>query len=297
MPPTHIRVPAPAKINLYLGVHTQRDAQGYHRVDSVMAALDLSDTVELSEADELSVVTIPDVGILQERNTAYRAAVDLGRALEREPLVRIGIEKHIPLCAGLGGPSTDAAAVLLGLGKLWGLKAEDPVLDEVARSVGVDVPFFLHGSPAYLSGRGDELEETFPLEDELPVVLVKPNEGGLSTADAYRRFDEAPEPLPPLEPVLQALRAGRSGLLPELAANNLAQAACALAPEIAEVLAWLRARPGVLAADVCGSGSCSYAICSSAGTAEDAAEAARMAGNWWSCATSMKNYNARTAAR
>lgn len=297
MPPTHIRVPAPAKINLYLGVHTQKDTRGYHRVDSVMAALELADTVELSEADVLSVTTIPDAGIPQEQNTAYRAATGLGRALGREPLVQISIEKRIPLCAGLGGPSTDAAAVLIGLGELWGLEPENPMLDEVARSVGADVPFFLHGSPAYLSGRGDELEEAFPLKDEPPIVLVKPNGGGLSTADAYRRFDEAPVPLPPLEPLLCALREGRTDLLPELAANNLAPASCSLAPEISEVLAWLRAQPGVLAANVCGSGSCSYAICSSVQAAEAAAADARTAGDWWSCATSMKNYGARTVAR
>ena len=295
-----ITIAAPAKINLYLGVHTQKDAEGYHRADSVMAALELADTVEIEPSADggLAVRTEPELGIPQERNTAWRAAVRLGETLGRSPDVRILVRKRIPVCAGLGGPSTDAAAVLMGLCELWGVDTADPRVEEVARSVGADVAFFLHGSPAYLSGRGDVLEEVFPALDGMPVALVKPLEGGLSTVEAYRRFDEAPAEVPELEPLLRALRAGRTDDVPAYVANNLQDASCALEPRIAQVLCWLRGRRDVLAADMCGSGPTCYALCESAEAAgRIAAEAARApeaeaAGGWWTCATTMRGRGA-----
>lgn len=288
-----ITIAAPAKINLYLGVHAQKDAEGYHRVDSVMAALELTDTVEIEPAADggLAVGTEPELNIPQERNTAWRAAVELGEALGRSLDVHIRIRKRIPVCAGLGGPSTDAAAVLMGLCELWGTDVADPRVEEAARSVGADVAFFLHASPAYLSGRGDVLEEVLPTLDNVPVVLVKPLEGGLSTVEAYRRFDEAPAGVPELEPLLSALRDGRADEVPALVANNLKDASCALEPRIAQVLCWLRAQPDVLAADMCGSGPTCYALCKNTGAAgRIATEAARApeaeaAGGWWTCAT------------
>lgn len=300
-----VRVIAPAKINLYLGVHDEKDAEGYHRVDTVMAALELADTVDIEvredgEGTGPSVETVPELDIPMEQNTAYKAAVRLGEALGRSPDVRISIRKRIPVCAGLGGPSSDAAAVLVGLCEMWGVDAADPRVEDVARSVGADVAFFLHDSPAYLSGRGDVLQEVLPALDSMPVVLVKPFEGGLSTAEAYRRFDEDPAEPAKLEPMLDALRAGRSRDVPGLVANNLVWTSCSLEPRIAQVLDWLRRQPGVLAADMCGSGACSYAICESeeaagrlAGAASVSREA-RAAGGWWSRATRMENYGART---
>lgn len=120
-----IVVSAPSKINLYLGIHTEKDERGYHRVDSVMAALDLADTLRIEPANELVVLTEPAVDVPMERNTAYRAAVELACAFGLEPRVRIAIEKRIPLQAGLGGPSADAAATLVGLCKLWGIDVQD----------------------------------------------------------------------------------------------------------------------------------------------------------------------------
>lgn len=282
-----LQLAAPAKINLYLGVHPQIDAEGYHRVDSVMAALELADLVELSPAPALSVACDPAVPGPPEKNSAWRAATALARELGREPAVRIRIEKRIPVQAGLGGPSSDAAAVLRGICALWDVDPADPRVAAVARGIGADVPFFLGRTPAYLAGRGDELVEAFALPAPLPVALVKPQAAGVSTPAAYRAFDTAPTPLPPLEPLLSALRTGRTAKIPALAANNLAPAACELEPQIGAVLAWLGAQPGVLAANVCGSGACSFALCESDEAAARVTAEARVAsgGRWWACAT------------
>ena len=112
---------APAKINLYLGVHTERDARGYHKVDSLMAAVGLADTVTVAPASALTVQTVPASDFPMQKNTAYRAAVAMAEHYGRDANVCVTIEKRIPLCAGLGGPSTDAAAVIVALAELWGI--------------------------------------------------------------------------------------------------------------------------------------------------------------------------------
>ena len=303
--PGALAVRAPAKINLYLGVHDQRDAAGYHRVDSVMAALSLADEVHAVPARELSVTMSavdaalePLPALPQEKNSAHRAAVAMGRAFGRVPLVSLHIYKRVPLQAGLGGPSADAAAAIAALCALWGVDPADARTVAAARSIGADVPFFLGSSPAYLAGRGDELVEAFPQAPAFPVALVKPRAGGVSTPAAYRLFDEAPAARGPLEPLRAALREGRAEEVPPLVANNLAPAARALEPQVAEVLAWLGAQPGVLAADVCGSGACCFALCADADDARRIARDAREehGGAWWSCATRMENCGARPIA-
>lgn len=284
-----VRICAPAKINLYLGIHRQKDERGYHRVDTVMATLGLADTVEIIPAAGLSVATEPEAGIPVERNTAFRAAVAMGRAFDRPLDAAIHIGKRIPLQSGMGGPSTDAAAVIRGFCALWGIDPTDKRVADVARSIGADVPFFLYGSPAYLAGAGDELRETFELADEMPVVLVKPREGGVSTPGAYARFDSDPRPLPPLEPMLNALRASDDRSVLAHVANNLAPAAIALLPEIGTIAAWLRAQAGVRVVEVSGSGATVFAVCDTPASAEAIARTASSEHGWWSCATKMEN--------
>lgn len=284
-----LRIAAPAKINLYLGVHTERDERGYHRVDSVMAATSLADQVTMVPAAELAVETVPAADFPMEQNTAYRAARALGEAVGREPAFAITIEKRIPLRAGLGGPSADAAAVLLGLCHAWDIDPRDGRVDAIARSIGADVPFFLYGALAYCDGAGDRLSERFePFEGE-PIVLVKPEDAGVTAREAYEVFDREPPAVPPLEPLLAALRAHDAEAVPALIANNLAPAACAIAPQVADVVAWLRAQEGVRAAQVTGSGACSFALCDTPETAERLARDARSRRGWWSCAATMEN--------
>lgn len=276
---------APAKINLYLGVHHERDERGYHRVDSVMAALDLCDVLEFEPADRLAVDIDTAPGLPNDKNSVYRAALALAEALDRKPAVHISVTKRIPLCAGLGGPSTDAACALLGLCELWGVEAAAAPLDKIARSIGADVPFFLHESPSFYVGGGDVYKEGFAPMGQLPVVLVKGEDARVSTVDAYRTFDADPVPAGPLDSLLDALRADDTSRALSRIFNNLAPVARKLEPQVAQTLDWLRSRSSVRVADVCGSGACTFAICDSASTADLLARSARTEFGWWSAAT------------
>lgn len=277
---------APAKINLYLGVHTERDARGYHKVDSLMAAVGLADTVTVTPAQALTVQTVPASDFPMQKNTAYRAAVAMADHFGREANVCVTIEKRIPLCAGLGGPSTDAAAVIVALAELWGIDRTDPALDEIARGIGADVPFFLHTSPAFYVGGGDVLATEYPALPVTPVVLVKPREARVSTIEAYRRFDEAPVPATAPGAIASALRVSDAKVAYSLIHNNLGVISALMEPQIQAVLDWLSEQEGTVAVDVCGSGACSFAICDTAATAERLADAAQQNG-WWSCATEL----------
>lgn len=290
-----ILISAPAKINLYLGVHTDRDERGYHRVDSIMTAVDLSDTVAICPAEELSVHTVPAADFPMEENTAYRAAVAMGEAFGREPGFTILIDKNIPVRAGLGGPSTDAAATILGICHYWHLDASDPRIDEVARSIGADVPFFLYGPPAYCDGGGDVVRELFRPLTGTPVALVRPVGDGVSARSAYERFDADPHPASDPGAIMDALRRHDETDIFAHVENNLAPAAMALDPSIGEALAWIREQPEVRAADVSGSGSCVFAICTTQMAANDIARAAERRG-WWSYAAKMEKSGPYVAA-
>ena len=277
---------APAKINLYLGVHTERDDRGYHKVDSLMAAVGLADTVTVTPAQELTVQTVPASDFPMQKNTAYRAAVAMAEHYGCEADVCVTIKKRIPLCAGLGGPSTDAAAVIAALAELWGIDRTDPALDEIARGIGADVPFFLHASPAFYVGGGDVLATEYPALPATPVVLVKPREASVSTIEAYRRFDETPVPADKPGAIASALRAGDADMAYALIHNNLGVISAQMEPQIKTALDWLCAQNGTVAVNVCGSGACSFAICDTAATAANLATLAQQNG-WWACATEL----------
>lgn len=285
-----LRLEARAKVNLYLGVHASVDADGYHRVDTVMCQVDLADGVTIAPAPELCVTTVPAADFPQHKNTAYKAACAMGEAFGFEPAYAIEIEKHIPIAAGLGGPSTDAAAVIRGLCLLRDIDVDDRRVDEVARKIGADVPFFLYGSPALLEGRGDVFVRSFPAIEELPVVLVRADGPGVAAPSAYGEFDRNPVALPDIAPCVDALDAGDIRRAVRSIRNNLAPASCSLAPHIELCLAWLRTCDGVVRAEVSGSGSCAFAICTSENSARRIAEEAVSRGDgWWAHAGSLKN--------
>ncbi len=161
---------APAKLNLVLEVTGRRD-DGYHDLDTVMTTIDLADRVRLRAAEALDV-RLSGRGaeeIAGEGELSAAAARALAAAAGREPNVAIEVEKRVPAAAGLGGGSSDAAAVLRGLARLWELDWPIEQLEEVAASVGSDVPFFLHGGAARCRGRG---EIVTPLRDVRPLRLL-----------------------------------------------------------------------------------------------------------------------------
>lgn len=223
--PNYLRLIAPAKVNLFLGIGATR-ADGRHEATTVMQALLLHDTLylntkaepwEMSEDSTLPPwqaiggpagnvlvnLDVADKGTPLPLQTAaadnlvFQAVDALCRALGwNSPLqVSIRLEKTIPHQAGLGGGSSDAAAVLVGLAQKLGLAASDARISEVAQALGTDVAFFLKGGAALLDGAGENfVRQLAPLK--APVVLVKP-EGGVSTAAAYQAFDQQPDAVPP----------------------------------------------------------------------------------------------------
>lgn len=184
-------VKAPAKVNLSLDITGTRE-DGYHLLKTVMQSIDLCDTVTVSdEGKEDSGITvvcdgdIPDI----ERNIAYKTAEAYFEAVEKKiPDVTIKIKKKIPVAAGLGGASADAAAVLIALDKIFDYPLTDDEMLELATSIGADVPFCMCGGTAVAEGIGGLIS---PLPDmpECYFVLVKPC-NKTSTAEMYRLYDK-----------------------------------------------------------------------------------------------------------
>lgn len=286
MPSTELA--APAKLNLHLGIHSELDDRRYHRADSLMVALDLCDEVEVRtrpDAGMPSVLCEPPVDVAPQKNTVYRAAVALGSAVGHAPAVDIVVRKRVPDQAGMGGSSSDAAAVLRALCELWDVPENDVRVVEAARAVGADVPFFLDPVPTLLVGAGDVVAEKFPpFAERLSVALVRPAGPGVSTPAAYAAFDAQPEAPTDPEPLCALLRGGTATAeqVAGLLANNLDPVACRLRPPVAEVRTWLLAQEGVLGGQVTGSGSCVFALCESDDVAGRVSQAARDRFDAWS---------------
>jgi 4-diphosphocytidyl-2-C-methyl-D-erythritol kinase len=189
--PRRLRVRAYAKINLTLRVGALQ-GDGYHPLQTVFQALGLHDTLEITPRPGPFVLSCTDPGVpVDDRNLVTRAARALWSALERagEPRgAAVRLVKHIPMQAGLGGGSSDAASALCALSRLWQRRGVQPDLPAIAAGLGSDVPYFLVGGTALGLSRGEVL---YPLEDlgAFFVVLALPA-FGVATADAYRWFDE-----------------------------------------------------------------------------------------------------------
>jgi 4-diphosphocytidyl-2-C-methyl-D-erythritol kinase len=150
-------VPAPAKVNLFLHV-TGRRADGYHTLESLIALIDLADTITLARRDDGVIRRNGDVtGVPEERDLAVRAARALQAATGSRYGVDLNLDKCIPLGSGLGGGSSDAASVLLALNRLWGLALPRAELLRLAVGLGADVPFFVAGENAMARGIGEDL--------------------------------------------------------------------------------------------------------------------------------------------
>jgi 4-diphosphocytidyl-2-C-methyl-D-erythritol kinase len=277
-----LRISAPAKINLFLGVHEELDERRYHRVDSVMCCVDIADIVTVTEDSALSVSCTPAVDVSQEENSCWIAATALGEEFGRTPNVRIEVEKHVPDRAGLGGSSSDAAATIIGLCALWGIDPHDPRCFAAARATGADVPFFLEGRPTFLVGGGDIVEEVLPPIEGIHLALTKPTARGvgITAREGYENFDQNPVPAGNPAELIAALRERRWERLPELVENNFEEVAERISPEVASLRRWLSARPGVMRAMVTGSGSCVFALCETDAAARAAADAAHDCGKW-----------------
>lgn len=177
---------APAKINLMLDVLHKR-ADGFHEVEMIMTMVDLADRLELSEIPRDSIIISSQAGYipLDEKNLAFQAARLIKDRYNVKSGVHIHLDKRIPVAAGLAGGSSDAAATLRGLNRLWRLGIPAQELQELGAELGSDVPFCVTGGTALATGRGERLT---PIKNppQCWVVLAKPPIN-VSTAEVYGR--------------------------------------------------------------------------------------------------------------
>ncbi|MGX1433761.1 4-diphosphocytidyl-2-C-methyl-D-erythritol kinase [Cytobacillus horneckiae] len=227
-------VKAPAKINLSLDVLGKRD-DGYHEVEMIMTTIDLADRLELTllETNEIKIVShnrfVPD----DHRNLAYQAAVLLKERFNVNKGVSIAIEKVIPVAAGLAGGSSDAAAALRGLNKLWGLGLTLDELAEIGAEIGSDVSFCVYGGTALATGRG-EMIQPLPAPPTCWVILAKPFIG-VSTADVYRKLNLNGLKHPNTKEMIQAIHTSDYGLVCRHLANVLEDVTLKMHPEVNQI--------------------------------------------------------------
>ena len=182
-----LTVPAPAKVNFGLNIVGKRD-DGYHLIETIFQEVDFGDTIHLEERKAGCSIECdhPDVPA-NEHNLCCKAYHSLKKGYPELPGIHIQLDKSIPVGAGLGGGSSDAAAVLLGLYRLFKLDIEVEQLYSLAAQVGADVPFFLMGGTAFAQGIGDELEPIEPLTDGY--ILIAVPDIHISTAWAYKNVN------------------------------------------------------------------------------------------------------------
>lgn len=227
-------VKAPAKINLSLDVLHKRP-DGYHEVEMIMTTIDLADRLELSllDKDEIHIVShnrfVPD----DHRNLAFQAAKLLKKRFGVKQGVTIEIEKTIPVAAGLAGGSSDAAATLRGLNKLWKLGLSIDELAELGAEIGSDVSFCVYGGTALAKGRGEKITE-LPVPPTCWVILAKPFIG-VSTADVYRRLDLKKMKHPDTKKMIEAINMKNYSQVCDNVGNVLEEVTLNLHPEVAQI--------------------------------------------------------------
>jgi 4-diphosphocytidyl-2-C-methyl-D-erythritol kinase len=260
---------APAKINLRLAV-LAREVSGWHQIETLFARLDLADRILLDNADAGIRLTVdgPDLGPTEE-NLVYRAARAFHAAANIAPAVSIHLVKNIPAGSGLGGGSSDAAAVLLGLDRMRGEPLGDEGRHRVGRAIGADVAFFLTESPFALAwGRGERVLPLSPPPD-LHCLLAMPATA-MSTARAYARLAEhrVRVPAPALGPLPSAGVLSSWDGIRSFARNDFEAVVLGDVPAAARALDLLR--DGSVMAQLSGSGSAVFGLFQSEADAESA---------------------------
>ena len=251
-----MRLKARAKINWTLDIVGQRQ-DGYHLMDMLMQPVTLADDITLLPATEITLSTggsplLP----ADEKHLAYRAAVALKQHTGYTGGVAIHVEKHIPVGAGMGGGSADAAGVLVGLNKLWGLNLSQDELEMIGLKLGADVPFCIRGGLTRTTGIGEVMED-LPCGQFWPLVVIQPCEG-LSTKDIFTAYHEGVvDARPDNAAAALAMRNGDGAMLSAAMANVMQPVSEARRPGIREAIHALQEQ-GALVAQMTGSGSAVY---------------------------------------
>ena len=279
---TVITVSAPAKINLYLHV-TGRRADGYHELDSLIVFTALHDVITVAPHDSLTFQKSGPFGDYltddPNNNLVLRAAQMLANLAGIPAEARISLYKTLPIAAGLGGGSADAAAALRALCQLWLIDPSEEEMAALALSLGADVPVCLKGRAAHVSGIGDLLNPLQFCPPPMAMVLINPNIP-LSTKSVYgtlRGPYSSPQPLNILPKNIYEIAYALAQRT-----NDLATPARVLCPIIDEVLAALTASEGCQLARLSGSGPSCFGLFTDTNNAETAASRiSALKGDWW----------------
>jgi len=269
---------APAKVNLALHVRERR-ADGYHELDSIFAFTDFGDTLAAEPAGTLTLAIDGDWSDAiagEADNLVLRAARALREAAGIEAGAALRLTKRIPVAAGLGGGSADAAAALRLLNRLWGLDWPLDRLAALGETLGSDVPACVHSRTLRARGRGERMALLGDGLAGLPILLVNPRVA-VPTGPVFRGWDGVDRGALADGDPLAVARRGR---------NDLEAPAVAIAPAIDAVLVTLRARPAAIIARMSGSGATCFALYDdSVGCAVDASAIAEWNPDWWVTAT------------
>ena len=278
---------APAKINLYLHVGPLR-ADGLHELKSLFVFAEDGDHLRAAPADEMGLtITGPFAdalaGEVVESNLVWRAAEILREKYNITSGAALELDKRLPVAAGIGGGSADAAAALRALVRLWGLDIPDETLQDIAFELGADVPACLKRQPVNVGGAGEVLTPG-PSLPSLWVCLVNPRVA-LNTGPVFRAFDEAnPDPAEPVLADGSDFSTNDAFVkLFEGTKNDLEAHAAQLRPEIAETLTFLASSENSLASRMSGSGATCFALFETEQSAKECARDAAAKG-WWAMA-------------
>lgn len=260
-----------AKINLALHVR-EKMPDGYHRIETLFAFCEDGDELSAEHSADSSLKVSGEFAAALGRtgNLVEKAADCLRAASERTEAVALQLQKRLPVAAGVGGGSADAAATLRLLSRLWNLPMPTERLEEIARDIGADVAACVRSEGARGTGRGDQLEPVALGLAGTPVLLINPRVE-LSTAEVFARWDGIDRG------ELEDWREGR---------NDLQSVAMAMVPQISGILAWLSAQRGAYCVRMSGSGATCFALFDS----EEARDHSVMAvpREWWSLATRLR---------
>lgn len=279
-----IRLAAPAKLNLYLHV-TGRRPDGFHLLDSLTAFTELSDELEIGPAKRLSLAVDGPFAAQagpDRDNLVLRAAAALTRVAGITAGASIKLVKNIPAAAGLGGGSSDAAAALTGLMRLWRVEPDRVDLMRIALDLGADVPACLAARPSFVGGIGERIDPA-PVMPAAGLLLVNPRVELATSAVFAARHGAFSKPHRFADPPCSVAQ------LAELLAargNDLTDAAIGLAPMVGDVLALIGALPGCRLARMTGSGATCFGLFDNTAAAAAAGSIARP--GWWVAATGMK---------
>ena len=248
-----------AKINISLRVKSKME-NGYHELDSIMVPIELHDSIVISPLYNRndSFVTVDDFSNgLIHYNLAGSAIDALEKKYGVHKCFRIYIHKVIPMQAGLGGGSSNAAFTLRAINQILKLGASDEELIEIATPLGADIPFFIKCQPSRCGGIGEKIQP-IEIKNNYHVLIVKPNEG-VSTKECFKIADNKPYPEVDVDKVVEALRTGDDDMLAEYMGNSLQPSAIELVPEIQTIIDYLKEQ-GLKLVMMSGSGSSVFAL-------------------------------------